>query len=203
MRIKDVMTSPVVMVEPGRHIKEAARLMATLRISALPVVEADGRLVGLLTEADLVGHGQVADPRAHELPLAPAAGPVPVTVREVMSTAFATLTGEQDVAGAARLMAGHGQRAIPVVAADRVIGIVTRADLVAVLARSDEDIRSELLGLLDEVAGGPAPYRVEVRDGVVTFGGPAGEAGRRLPDLLARTVPGVLAVRFGGDGDVG
>ncbi len=197
MRIKDVMTSPVVMVDPDRHVKDAARLMTMLRISALPVVEADGRLVGLLTEAELVGHGQVADPRAHELPTAPQGdGPVPLTLREAMTKSFVTLAGDDDVADAARLMASHGHRAIPVVAADRIVGIVTRADLIAAMARGDEDIRGELLIVLDELACGPAPYQVEVSDGVVTFTGPLDPATRRLPDVLARTVPGVVGVRF-------
>jgi CBS domain-containing protein len=200
MRIRDVMTSPVVMVDPDHHLKDVARLLLGLRIGAVPVVEEDGRLVGMLSEADLVSLEAVPDPRAHALPTSTAdAAPVPVTVRQLMTGEVTTLREEDDVAEAARLMVGSGHRCIPVVAGDRVVGIVARQDLLRVLARDDDDVRAELQALLDELADVAAPYRVDVADGVATLTGPAGAASRQLPEVLARTVPGVIGIRFAED----
>jgi len=200
MRIKDVMTSPVVMVGPDRHLEDAARQLFQLRIGAVPVVDGTGRLIGLLSEADLVGLDRVEDPRAHALP-SPAAGAerVPVTVSELMTTDVTTLCEDDDVADAARLMATHGHRSIPVLAGSWVVGIVTRHDLLEMLARSDEDIRSELTALLDEPAFDDGPYSVDVGDGVVTLIAPPDPARRRLPELLTRIVPGVVGLRFADD----
>jgi predicted transcriptional regulator len=198
MRVREVMTSPVVMVGPDHHLKSVARLLVELTIGAVPVVDEDGRLAGILSEADLVGLEAVQDPRAHALP-APANAPVPVTVSDLMTTDVVTLRETDDVAEAARLMLRHGYRSIPVVTGDRVVGIVARQDLLAVLARRDTEIRAELDELLGELAGIATSDAVEVADGVVTLTGPADPTRRRVIEVLARTVPGVLGIRFAGD----
>jgi CBS domain-containing protein len=162
------------------------------------VVDEDGRLAGILSEADLVGLEVVQDPRAHALP-APANAPVPVTVSDLMTTDVVILRETDDVAEAARLMLRHGYRSIPVVTGDRVVGIVARQDLLAVLARRDTVIRAELDELLGELAGIATSDAVEVADGVVTLTGPADPTRRRVIEVLARTVPGVLGIRFAGD----
>ena len=198
MRVREVMTSPVVMVGPDHHLKSVARLLVELTIGAVPVVDEDGRLAGIVSEADLVGLEAVQDPRAHALP-APANAPVPVTVRDLMTTEVVTLRETDDVAEAARLMLRHGYRSIPVVTGDRVVGIVARQDLLAVLARRDTEIRAELDELLGELAGIATSDAVEVADGVVTLTGPADPTRRRVIEVLARTVPGVFGIRFAGD----
>ena len=198
MRVREVMTSPVVMVGPDHHLKSVARLLVELTIGAVPVVDEDARLAGILSEADLVGLEAVQDPRAHALP-APANAPVPVTVSDLMTTDVVTLRETDDVAEAARLMLRHGYRSIPVVTGDRVAGIVARQDLLAVLARRDTEIRAELDELLGELAGIATSDAVEVADGVVTLTGPADPTRRRVIEVLARTVPGVLGIRFAGD----
>ena len=198
MRVREVMTSPVVMVGPDHHLKSVARLLVELTIGAVPVVDEDGRLAGILCEADLVGLEAVQDPRAHALP-APANAPGPVTVSDLMTTDVVTLRETDDVAEAARLMLRHGYRSIPVVTGDRVVGIVARQDLLAVLARRDTEIRAELDELLGELAGIATSDAVEVADGVVTLTGPADPTRRRVIEVLARTVPGVLGIHFAGD----
>jgi CBS domain-containing protein len=198
MRVKEIMTSPVVMVGPDHHLKNVARLLVELKIGAVPVIDEDGRLAGILSEADLVELEAVQDPRAHALP-APAAAPVPVTVRDLMTTDVVTLRETDDVAEAARLMLGHGYRSIPVVTGGRVVGIVARQDLLGVLARRDTEIRAELDALLGELGGTTTPDHLEVADGVVTIAGPADPTRRRVIEVLARTVPGVLGIRFAED----
>jgi CBS domain-containing protein len=197
MRVKDIMTTPVVTVAPDQRLKCVARLLLRLKIGAVPVVDRGSHLIGILSEADLVGLQTSSDPRAHLL-LRLSGGPdhLPGTVRELMTTDVVSLPDDADVADAAHLMLKHGHRSIPVVAARRVVGILARRDLLKVLARSDADIRAELEELLEDQAGIIDRYQVDVVDGVTLLTGPADPASRGLPQILARTVPGVVEVRF-------
>src|SRR5438309_7655443 len=85
MRAKDAMTSPAITVTPETHCKDAAALLVEHRISALPVVDATGRLVGLVSETDLLPLETTPDPRSQATPLRPRLEPLPVRVDEVMS----------------------------------------------------------------------------------------------------------------------
>jgi CBS domain-containing protein len=87
-------------------------------------------------------------------------------------------------------------KSIPVVRGRQVVGIVARRDLLELLARRDEDIARDLEALLASELGAPRPYRVTVRGGIVQLSGPTDPTSRRLATLLAREVPGVVAVRL-------
>jgi predicted transcriptional regulator len=115
---------------------------------------------------------------------------------EAMTREVVALPEEADAAEAGRLMLERRIRSIPIVKGRRVVGIVARRDLLAVLARSDEDIGRDLEALLASELGTPGPYRATVRDGSVALRGPGDPTTRRLARLLAREVPGVVAVRF-------
>jgi CBS domain-containing protein len=195
VRVRDVMSSPVVCVPPDMPLKEVAELLVTRAISAVPVVE-DGELVGLISEADLVPLGLVPDPRAHLIPPAELPGHLPKVAAEAMTREVVALPEEADVAEAGRLLLERRVKSIPVLRGRRVVGIVARRDLLAVLARRDEDIAGELEVLLASELGAPSPYRVTVEDGSVELTGPADPTSRRLASLLAREVPGVVEVRF-------
>ena len=196
MRVREVMSSPVVTVPPGMPVKEVAGILVTRGFSAVPVVD-EGVLVGLLSEADLVPLELVPDPRAHLAPLREAS---PVAFRiasEAMTRDVIALGEEADVADAGRLMLERRIKSIPVLRGRRVVGIVARRDLLEVLARSDEAIAREVQALLAAELGSPCSYRVTVRDGVVDLTSPPDPVDRRLATLLARGVPGVLEVRWG------
>jgi len=191
------MSSPVVSVRPEATVKEVAMLLVERGFNALPVVDG-ARLVGIVTEADLVPLESTPDPRSHILPLPADRAPVPHSVAEVMTREVITLPAEQDAARAAHLMLRRSLRSIPVTAKGRVVGMVTRRDLLRVLARHDDEIRSELVALLaDELPDACIP--VAVADGIVTltFRSWLGPRDRRIAELLASTIPGVLAVRSG------
>lgn len=195
MRIRDVMSSPVVTVAPDTHLKEVADLLVRHEVSAVPVVE-DGALVGIVSEADLVPLELAPDPRAHLAPVREPPPGVPRVAAEVMTREVVALPEGADAAEAGRLMLERRIKSIPVVQGRRVVGIVARRDLLKVLARGDEEIAGDLRTLLEEELGPPSPYRVTVRDGVVELTGPPDPTVRRLATLLVRGVPGVVEVRF-------
>jgi CBS domain-containing protein len=195
MRVRDVMSSPVVTVPPSMRLKEVANLLVEREISAVPVVE-DGALVGIVSEADLVPLELAPDPRAHLAPLPEPPPSVPQVVAEVMTTEVVALPEDADAAEAGRLMLQRRVKSIPIVQGPRVVGIVARRDLLKMLARGDREITGELEALFGEELGTPGPFRITVRDGVVELSGPADATERRLATLLARGVPGVVEIRF-------
>ena len=195
MRVREIMSSPVVTVPPGMPLKEVANLLVTRAISAVPVVDA-GELVGLISEADLVSLELTPDPRAHLAPVPEPSHTAPRIASQAMTRDVIVLPEEADVADAGRLMLERRIKSIPVLRGRRVVGIVARRDLLEVLARSDEEIARDVEALLAAELGPPCPYRVTVRDGVVDLTGRPDPVDRRLATLLARGVPGVLEVRL-------
>ena len=113
-----------------------------------------------------------------------------------MSQSVYTLAEDTDAAVAARMMLRHGLKSVPVVAGERVVGIVARRDLLRLVARGDDEVRADLERRLRNEIALLQRLRVEVADGVVTVIG-AGDLGRQLVVGLARTVPGVVEVRSG------
>jgi CBS domain-containing protein len=186
------MTSPVVTVTPDTSLKDVAALLVERAINAVPVVDAGGRLCGIVSEADLLALEAAAAPGASGARTA-----APHTAREVMSQSVYTLAEETDASAAARMMLRHGLKSVPVVAGDRVVGIVARRDLLRLVARGDADVRADLERRLKEEVELLQRVRIEVADGVVTVAG-AGDLGRQLVVGVARTVPGVVEVRAGG-----
>jgi CBS domain-containing protein len=187
MRTCDVMSSPVVSVPPDAPLKDVAATLIKHGINAVPVVDAADRLIGIVSEADLL---------SLETGLGPAPGEVaPRTAREVMRQSVYTLTGDTDATAAARLMLRHRLKSVPVVAGERVVGIVARRDLLRLIARSDADIRADLDRRLKQEVEALQRLTVAVDSGVVTLAAALSPLGRRLFEGLARTVPGVVEVR--------
>jgi CBS domain-containing protein len=195
VRVRDVMSSPVVTVPPDMRLKDVADLLVRDEISAVPVVD-NGELVGIVSEADLIPLELAPDPRAHLIPPADRPSHPPKVAAEAMTRVVVALPEDADAAEAGRLMLERRIKSIPVVRGRRVVGIVARRDLLEVLARSDEDIAGDLELLLAVELQAPIPYRTRVRDGIVEFTGPTDPTSRRLASLLARGVPGVVEVRF-------
>jgi CBS domain-containing protein len=187
MRTRDVMSSPVVTVPPAAPLKEVAATLIRHGINAVPVVDAGDRLIGIVSEADLLplesGLGQART------------GAGPRTAGEVMSHSVYTLSGDTDATAAARLMLRHRLKSVPVVAGERVVGMVARRDLLRLIARSDDDIRADLDRRLKDEVEELQRLALDVAGGVVTVDAAAGPLARQLLEGLARTVPGVVEVR--------
>src|ERR1700736_1172953 len=186
MRASQVMTSPAVTVQPDTSIKEAARLLTERHISALPVVDEKG-LVGIVSEADLLNLETNPDPRAQMTPMPPRTRPLPSRVEEVMSRNVLTVTEETDVGIAAQRMLEAGVKRLPVLRGEQVVGIVSRHDLLRVMAMDDGDIEEGVRRI--------GELNVTVKDGLVEISGTTDTRLLRLADVLVRSVPGVLDVR--------
>ena len=193
MRTSDVMSSPVVTGPPDAQLKDVAATLVEHRINAVPVVDDGDRLVGIVSEADLLT--LEATPGVRHRPGSAARQGPPHTAREVMSHSVYTLTQDTDAAAAARMLLRHNLKSVPVVAGGRVVGMVARRDLLRLIARSDHDIRADLERRLKEELDALQRLAVDVADGVVTIDAAVGPLARQLLEGLARTVPGVTEVR--------
>ncbi|ARP74546.1 hypothetical protein LK07_31275 [Streptomyces pluripotens] len=183
------MTSEVVQARRTTPFKEVVRLLDLHRISGLPVVDQDDKVLGVVSGTDLV-----REQAAHaDRPPAPAR-----TAEDVMSTPAITVHPEQPVADAARLMERRGIERLPVVdEEDRLIGIATRRDLLRVFLRTDGDLRREVTDgiVAGELGLSPGAVAVSVRDGVVTLRGRV-ELRSDVPRLIhsAWRLEGVIGV---------
>lgn len=174
-------------------MQDAAALLAGRGFTALPVVDDDGLLIGIVTEADLVRDRFPRDARSltHAGPRSEAV-PVRETVGEVMTSPAASMGSGTDVAVLTKAMLEAGQRAMPIVDGSRLVGIVTRRDLVRVVGRDDDTIARDVRHRL-EIYGGPNRWDVQVHCGVVTIGDEYDdEADRHIATVLAEAVPGVV-----------
>lgn len=194
VRASQFMTADVVTAKPGARITDVVALLIQRRITALPVVDDEGQLVGIVAEVDLLRGRVVADPRRHLLPAPANNDPLPDTVAEVMSRDVLALPDSADEAEFARLMLQRSLKSIPVVRDGRLVGIVARRDLLRTLTRDDEAIRWELTTRLGEVDPRSERWQVDVQDGAVNVRGTRDEDEHRMAEILARTIPGVVRV---------
>lgn len=203
MKIAELMSTELVTASPDMSLKEAARRLAGHGVSGLPVVDADGMVVGVLSEADVVAKEVDRRRASGNALIRLLEGPLlderfdAVTVGEAMSGPPVVIRADKEVADAAARMLSEGINRLPVVDGDgRLVGIVTRADLVRAFARDDDTIRADIVrGVLDDLWIDPAQVEVEVRNGVVTLGGELqNEAEVRALAAMARRVPGAVEV---------
>ena len=136
MKVRELMTAPVLTIEPGEPVGVAARTLTQYNIGALPVCTREGRLCGLITDRDLVTRCMASQK------------PPTTQVRDVMSTGVAWVTPETEVDLAAHLMGRHQIRRLPVVKNGKLQGMLTLADL----ARREESIQdaADALGDISE-----------------------------------------------------
>jgi len=180
MIVADVMSAEVVTVEPDLPLKTAATVMLRAGVSGLPVVDVSGKLIGIITEADFLD--QEADhawSRPHRLldgvfGRGSEAVSQAETVGDVMTTKLTTISGSMPLGGAARLMLRNKVKRLPVLDDDgRLVGIVSRADVLKAFARSDAEIKEDVRTLLarEVVTVDPAAIAVTVDDGIVVLAG--------------------------------
>jgi CBS domain-containing protein len=194
MRARDLMTSPVITVNPSTSAKEAAGLLASHGFTALPVVDDDDRLIAIVTEADLIRDRIPRDPRylhddardtgRHQS--------TETTVASVMTTPATAMGSGTDVTELCEALIDAHIRAMPIVDGSHVVGIVTRGDIVRTLARTDDAIATDVRHRL-EIFGGADRWTVDVNGGVVRIVDAFdSDSDRHVATVLALAVPGVV-----------
>jgi CBS domain-containing protein len=173
--VGDVMTRCPVSVRAGAPFATVATVLSRNAIGAVPVVDGDKRLLGVVSEGDLIGG---RDRTA-------------MTARALMSRAR-TVTGEMSLPAAARMLAAAGVRQLFVIEGGRLAGVVSRRDLLAAYLRDDDAIRADVEKTLADLP----PITVSVRDGVVLLlGRVEWRSTRAVIDERVRAVPGVVDVQ--------
>lgn len=198
-----VMSTPVVTVTPETSFKECVRVLRRKRVSGLPVVDKAGRLVGIISEGDLLNKVEkrdadsyVLESRRHRLDRARAAA---LDVRSAMSTEVVSIPPDFPIALAAREMHTRGFKRLPIVdSKGRLVGIVSRGDLLTVFLRTEREVLGDVRKLLveaEEKHGGRG-LKAKVSSGIVELEGSFKEKSRC--DAAVRTVTmidGVVGVR--------
>src|SRR5579863_3898265 len=218
MNAADVMTQPVISVTPETTIAEAARLLLDNRISGLPVVDPDGTVVGVVTESDLLRRTETGTQRRHarwlEFLIAPGrlaqeySNANARKVGEVMSADVVAVAPRESLAEVVRLMERRRIKRVPVIEAGRLVGIVSRANLVRALlddlskpagseVTGDAEIREHILAEIVKQPWGPrASVDVRVEAGIAELHGTiTDERERTALRVLAENSPGVKEVR--------
>jgi CBS domain-containing protein len=217
MLIKDVMTKSVISIDPTASIKDALRLMIAYRISGLPVVDANGRFVGIITEGDFVRRGEIEtqgpglswwqDLVAH--PGKAAQDYIRTHARivsDVMTRAVVTIRPDASLGEAADFMAEYKVKRLPVVLDGKLVGIFARSDFMRALAQAlagdtetveDSKIQAAVLAELTRQRWShEGSIQVSVRDGVVGLTGIVFNAdASRAAKVAAENVAGVRSVR--------
>jgi CBS domain-containing protein len=197
-RVRDVMTKKVVTVDRLAPFSDIVRLLTERRISGVPVVMMGRRVAGVVSEADLLAleDEEVREARMHANATGRWRRPLRrvhwgLTAGALMSAPAVTIYPEATIPHAAQIMASHHIRRLPVVGEDgRLIGIVTRRDLLSVFLRPDDEIAGHVRELLDDVLPlDPASVTATVRDGVVILTGrPEAPEDRELITVAIRLI---------------
>jgi CBS domain-containing protein len=206
MRIEEVMTTDVATIGPEATLKDAARLLIGRRISGMPVVDADGHVLGVVSEGDLLFKQRGASERnggilaslLHRGDDPELAKLDARLVEEAMTSPAITIDAGWSLATAADRMLSNGINRLPVMSQGRLVGIVSRADIVRAFARSDAEVERDVLEqvTLYRALWNEGPnIEAHLVDGTVTL---TGETRLRseaeiLPRVLAR-IPGVVEV---------
>ena len=216
MKAADVMTRDVMTVRPETPVAQAIRLMLDNNFSGLPVMNADGKMVGILTEGDLLRRSETGTerhrPRWLEILMGPAriAGEYVRThgrkVEDIMTTGVVSVAADTPLDEVVSLMERRRIKRLPVLDGDALLGIVSRADLLRSLLKaleaphnetlSDDQILEQILAELKKAAWVPRDgLSITVREGVVDLNGMVlEEKEREALRVVAENAPGVKAV---------
>jgi CBS domain-containing protein len=191
MRVGELMTAPAITVLGETPVSEALRLLDRNQVTALPVVDRHGRLVGSVSEADLIPDALLVQDRVPSYPMRLAAGILPRRVAELMSNLALSVRADEDLDAAIDLLRSAMVKSLPVTDGDRVVGVISRSDVIHFLAGRDARIRNDILDRLRER---DLNWGVDVDDGVVHVHGTVGDHERQRAEAIAGSVGGVVAV---------
>ena len=213
MRAHQIMTRSVITIGPDATILEAANVMLQHHVSGLPVLDAAGKLVGIVSEGDFIRRSEIATQRKRGRWLKVLLGDSAVDyvhehgrrVGDVMTCDPITVTEDASLEEIVDAMETNGVKRLPVMRGERLVGLVSRANLmhaVASLAREipdptadDDHIRSRVVAAIDKNDWSPFGLNVIVRDGIVHLSGViTDERSRQATIVAAQNVAGVNKV---------
>lgn len=200
MKAKDAMTSPAITVNQDASLREAGDVLARHGISALPVIDDEGQLVGILSQMDLIRFNTAERPRGGG-DRSGYGEPEGMRVSDVMTVEVVTVTPDTDLHTVAQRLSDSHIRQVPVVDDAQLVGIISRRDLIKWMARSDAALTLDAIAALDEEARRLSSLEVSVHHGVAHIEGEAGQDTLELAAKVARRVPGVLDTRVSSTGD--
>ena len=217
MRARDVMTTAVISASPEMSVQETAKLLVEHSISAVPVIDADGKLIGIVSEGDLVHRVEIgthARRRSWWLELLASSRDLASeyvkehaqTVKDLMTVDVVTVAEDTPLSEVAELLERHRIKRVPVVDNGKMAGLVSRADLVRALAsdthderksfaHADVEIREAILKAMSGQRWALSRGQIIVRNGKVHLWGVIfSEEERKAVCVAAQTVPGVKQV---------
>jgi CBS domain-containing protein len=215
MRADQMMSRQVITIGVDADLVDAIKTMLQRGVSALPVVDQAGKLVGILSKSDFLRRAEIGTERKRGPLLTLLAGPDKVAydfkrehgrkVGEIMTPDPVTIAEDTPVEEIAQIMESRRLRRLPVLNGDKIVGIVTHSDFLPAVARlvphaqsfaqDDEKIRSAVVDAITNTPWTPCGLNVSVRDGTVTLKGFAiSENARQAAVVAAENVPGVKRV---------
>lgn len=193
MKARDIMSTPAITAHPETPLKRVAEKMIHHAIALVPVVDEAGRLLGVVSEADLLA-ASTAPSHGEVLSTTPRRDAAPGTAASVMTLDVVAASETTEASELFPVMVQRHLKGVPVVSQGVVTGVVARRDLLRLLVRTDAEVHDDVAGILDHV--GEEPFSVDVVDGVVTINRWLEPSSRRRIEGLVSTVPGVMAVVF-------
>jgi CBS domain-containing protein len=215
MRAHEIMSRHVVTIGADAPVMEAIKTMLSHYISGLPVVDSDGKLVGILSEADFIRRAEIGTEKRRGRWLSLLAGSDRVAldfarqhgraVKEIMTPDPITIDEDMPVEEIVRLMETRNVKRFPVMRGNEIAGMVTRSDFLTAIANlslddqassdTDDDIRAQVVAALSQAAWRPCALNVSVHDGVVTLRGTVtNDNARKAAIIAAENIPGVKRV---------
>jgi CBS domain-containing protein len=215
MRADQIMTAQVTTIGADASIIEAVDTMLRHHVGGLPVVDAAGDLIGIISEGDFIRRAEIGTQRKRGRWLTFLVGADKAAtdfvrehgrkVGEIMTPDPVTITEDAPLDRIAQIMQSHNVKRLPVVRGNRLVGIVSRSDFLAVLAdlarnvpgpsADDDEIRSRVIATIGQAAWRPCRFNVTVRDGVVSLMGVVkSDRARQAAIVAAENIPGVKQV---------
>lgn len=212
MRAADIMSRKVITVSPDHSVRHAARLMLDNRVSGLPVCEDDGNLVGMLTEGDLLRRSELGTAALRKLSGSSSQTDPDIYIKghswrvgDIMTTSAVTVDAEALVDHVAMLMENHSIKRVPVMHEGRIVGVVSRRDILKVIAAAkpepsvtgDDAVKRAVLARLScDLGIEQDAIEVRVERGIVTLSGSVESGIKRLAArVAAETACGIGCVR--------
>lgn len=191
MLVREIMTTPAFSVHKDSPLDDALRTMAQRRVTTLPVVVEDDVLVGVVSEVDVLRRAVEPDRRAHAIPPGESV-PLPATIGEIMTPDPRTTTERSDVADLITLFTTSSFKSLPVVDGRRLVGVISRSDVIRALWRTDEELSADLRAAFHDY--GQDNWQLEVNHGVVEVRGTGTTRERDIAAAIAHSVLGVRRV---------